>query len=76
MLWLRVDPTEIDGISMNYNFTGWGIRSDEWKRYGITCRVLDDAETIVIGAFAVGSATVWVDDFQIEIVEPKETESN
>ena len=69
-LYISVEPREVDGLIVLNNMDGWPIRSSEWKRYGVVCRIYEDARSITIGAMALGNATAWLDDVRIEVVDP------
>jgi hypothetical protein len=42
----------------------------DWTRYTIELKVPPTATRLELGATLEGAGTVWVDDFELEIVEP------
>ena len=67
-LWFRVDR---EGNTMGFfdNMGDRPITHNEWKRYGISGRIDNDAKHIVFGCFLLGAGKVWVDDFRLEVKE-------
>jgi hypothetical protein len=71
-LWLRIDapdqePTHALASDAMQSRPISGTR--DWRRYEIVLDVAPTAADIAFGAHLSGSGTIWVDDFQIEIVD-------
>ena len=71
-LWLRIDapdqePTHALASDAMGSRPIAGMR--DWRRYEIVLDVAHAAADIAFGAHLSGPGTIWVDDFQIEIVD-------
>jgi C-terminal processing protease CtpA/Prc len=67
-LWMRVDR---DGGMMGFfdNMSDRPILAREWKEYEIEGPIADDAVSVFFGSILSGNGRVWIDEFQIYILE-------
>jgi len=65
-LWLRVDR-EKNTMGFFDNMDSRPIQADEWREYGISGTVDDDAVMIFFGAILSGNGQAWFDGFQLEV---------
>jgi hypothetical protein len=80
--WLRVEAVKPDDCAQmrlavdreNHkdgfidNMDDRPVRSAEWTRCDIVCRIDDDARFIEIGIMSIGRGRVWVDDVSFEVI--------
>jgi RNA polymerase sigma factor (sigma-70 family) len=73
-LWMRVDGT--DKTLMFDNMDGRRVKGDSrWTRYEIVLDVPEESKHITFGLLVAGKGQAWVDDFQLESVDPKKVKS-
>jgi hypothetical protein len=46
------------------------VGTRDWRRYEIVLDVPPAAADVAFGAHLSGPGTIWVDDFQLEVVDP------
>jgi hypothetical protein len=80
--WLRVEARNGDDSAQMFlsvdrenhqtgffdNMDDRPMRSAEWTRCDIVCRIDDDARFIEMGIMSIGRGKVWVDDVSFEVV--------
>jgi hypothetical protein len=69
-LWMRVDGAgyTLDFDNMSSRFI---LGTTDWKRYQVVLDVPDESVALFFGAILQGEGQVWIDDFDLEIVDPE-----
>src|SRR6187200_709348 len=68
--WIRTEAVP-DGRNTGAALVLMALRgTSDWTRYTIELKVPPTANRLELGATLEGAGTVWVDDFELEIVEP------
>ncbi len=66
---LRIEPRELDGFSYYENSIDRPIRWADWDRFEIECAVSGDAARMYLWISVYGTATAWLDDIRIEVID-------
>jgi len=67
-MWMRVDP-RAGNVQHFDNMQNRPIQgTQDWQRYQIVLDVPLDSNLIYFGVLLHGKGTVWIDDFQLEVV--------
>ena len=70
-MWLRVDrPIKNNQPQVGHfdNMDDRPIIANEWRHYDIVADVAEDAQSLNLGVFLLGSGKVWLDDVSLEVV--------